>query len=420
MKEKLLQFIWQFSYFNKGALTVSTGEYLQILHPGNINQGQGPDFLNAKICIGKTIWAGNIELHINASDWDLHKHSSDNNYKNIILHVVLNNDKPVENIPALELKDRISTMLLTRYDQLMQTNKIITCSDQINNVSSITLESWKDRLVIERLMQKAQGILIKAEKNNFHWEEVFWQVIARNFGITTNADAFELIANGLPLKILTKHKNHLFQIEAMLFGLAGLLNKQIDDEYSEKLRKEYAFLNQKYQLKQPALPVFFLRMRPDNFPTIRLAQLAMLVHKSLHLFSKILEEENINEVMKLLNVSASEYWNDHYKFSEVSKVKVKRTGKQMIRNIVINTVIPILFSYGIYHKRPSLKNKAVNWLEQLAEENNSVTKNFTDLNLSSKTAFCSQAFIQLKHEYCDKKRCLDCAIGNAILKRSYF
>ncbi len=421
MKEKLLQYIWQFQHYNLNELTTTSGDSLQIIYPGNINTNQGPDFHQAKIKINNIILAGNIELHIKSSDWNLHAHSSDKNFDNIILHVVWENDFDIKDnhgnqLPAMVLQPRVSKILLDKYEHLMNAQAFIPCEKQIHTVNELTLTSWKQRLIAERLEQKSKYILELLQKNNFHWEETFWWLIARNFGIKQNSEAFEKIAMSIPINILAKHKNQIHQIEALLFGQAGLLNADFKEEYPKMLQKEFTFLKKKYQLNNPDATIFFLRMRPANFPTIRLAQLAMLVHKSSHLFSKIVEEEKIKEVKYLLTLTANYYWHYHYLFDETATFKKKNLGSQMINNILINTVVPALFTYGLYHNKELYKEKALKWLEEISAETNIITKGFQSLNLPHKNSFDSQSYIHLKNEYCNKRRCIECAVGNALLK----
>ena len=404
MTEKLLQFIWQFQYFNKSELETIDEEKVQIQFAGQLNSNQGPDFSDAKIVIGKTIWAGTVELHIKTSDWNKHNHQTDKNYKNVILHVVW------------ELKGRVSKILLQRYEELMNSNSFIPCENSISTVKEITWKSWKDRLLVERLVRKSQTVEIFLNQNNFHWEETFWWLLAKNFGIKVNADAFEAIARSISINILAKHKTQIHQLEALLLGQAGLLDEKFTDDYPLMLQKEYKFYKNKYSIKPINLPVFFLRMRPGNFPTIRLAQLAMLVHNSAHLFSKIKEADAVKDVKAWLDVTANDYWHYRYKFDEESAYRKKKLGAAMIYNIIINTVCPVLFAYGNYHDENKFKEKALKWLEQTSAEKNNITKGFQLLGIENKTAFDSQGLIELKNEYCNKKRCLECGVGNAILK----
>ena len=421
MKEEILQYIWKFQHYNSNQLLSTNGDRISVVHPGTHNVNQGPDFTEAKIKINDTLWAGNIELHVNSSHWNLHHHSSDNNYNNIILHIVWNHDLEIKDgngnhLQTLELKSRVSKLLLEKYSLLLQSSQFIPCEKLVHNLSELSFTSWKQRLVAERLLDKSKHILQILEQTHFHWEETFWWLIAGNFGLKVNTEMFKKIAQSLPLNILAKHKNSIIQLEAMLFGQAGLLEKDFDEKYPQMLQKEYAFYQKKYNLKPVDGELFFLRMRPANFPTIRLAQLAMLIHNSEHLFSKIKETKSVSEVKKMFDLEANDYWHYHYVFDQETEYHVKKLGKQMTDNLIINTIVPILFSYGLYSKDEYYKEKAIQWLEEIAPEKNVITRGFENLKYSNKNAFDSQAFIQLKNEYCDHKLCLQCAIGNSMLK----
>ncbi len=416
MTERLLQFIWQFQYFNKTALTTTTGEPVQVLYTGQYNTNQGPDFSNAKIRIGTTTWAGTVELHIKTSDWNRHNHQHDRNYNTVVLHVVWEHDGAKNQLPVLELRGRVSKILLQRYKDLLHSGSFIPCEKSIHMVRDITWKSWKDRLLVERLLRKSEQVEAYLKQNNYHWEETFWWLLARNFGIKVNAESFEAIARSIPLKVLAKSKTQIHQLEALLLGQAGLLNEDFREDYPVMLQKEYQFQKHKYGLQPCTNPVFFLRMRPGNFPTIRLAQLAMLIHDSAHLFAKIKEAGSVKDVKNWFDVTANDYWHYHYTFDEPSAFKKKKLGTAMVNTIIINTVAPVLFAYGNYHKEDQYKEKALHWLEQVVAEANTITKGFQLLGIENKNAFDSQGLIELKNEYCNKKRCLECGVGNAILK----
>lgn len=416
MTERLLQFIWQFQYFNKSDLETVSGESVQIIFPGQYNTNQGPDFSDAKIKIGKTTWAGSVEMHIKTSDWEKHNHNGDKNYSNVILHVVWENDDMKSIAPVLELKYKVSKILLQRYEDLMNSSGFIPCQNSINSVREIVWKSWKERLLAERLMRKSQIAETFLKKNNYHWEETFWWLLARNFGMKVNADAFEAVARSISINILAKHKNQLIQLEALLLGQAGLLEVKFSEDYPKLLQREYKFLKEKYKLKAIHQPVHFLRMRPGNFPTIRLAQLAALILESAHLFSKIKEARSVKEISKWLDVTANDYWHYHYRFDETSAFKKKKLGVTMVDNIIINTVAPVLFAYGNYHNENKYKEKAIKWLVATPAEGNLITKGYQKLGIENKNASDSQSLIELKNEYCNKKRCLDCSVGNSILK----
>ncbi len=418
MNERLLQFIWQHLYFNKEQLTTAGGDSISILSHGLLNSNQGPDFLHARIHINNISWFGNIELHIKTSDWDKHGHTDDEHYSNIILHVVWEHDQTTEqSIPVLELKNRISTSLLERYYLLMQQNEFIPCQNQLSVVSELVWINWKERMIAERLFQKNEKINRLLQETNHHWEETFWQLLARNFGMTVNTDAFESIAKTIPVTVLAKHKNQIHQLEALLLGQAGLLNGGFTEDYPIMLQKEYRFLQKKHQLKPFNQLLHFLRMRPSNFPSVRLAELAMLIHQSSHLFSKVIEANDLNSIKQLLAVTANDYWHYHYLLNEPAEFKKKQLGKMMIENILINTIIPILYAYAEQHANDQLKQKAVQWLQELPKENNSITRQWENTGVTHATAFDSQALLYLKKNYCNVKRCLSCAIGNSILKK---
>lgn len=433
MKEDLLQFIWKFKYFNSNELAGFHGEKIEIISPGVQNFNQGPDFLNARIRINDTLWVGNVEVHLFSKQWDQHRHQLDNNYSNVILHVVWHHDGEVQDIngmtlPTLELENRVSKALLKKYQALMEKEQrgelhFIACESQLGQltIDDFKLTAWKSRLVAERLEMKTARVFDILEQTGFHWDETMWRLIAANFGGNMNAQFFQQMATTVPQTILARHKNQLVTIEAILFGQAGLLDEEFDDPYPRLLQREYRFYEKKYKFERTDGQVLFGRMRPANFPTIRLAQLAALVCKSSHLFSRVKEYETVKEVKESLMVEPNDFWLYHYKFNEPDANRVYRKkplGNQMIENIIINTICPILFAYGIYNNDNVLKEKAVDWLEGLGAEKNTITRGFERLGISNNSAFDSQALIQLKKFYCDKKRCLDCSIGNLILAGS--
>jgi hypothetical protein len=421
MTEKLLQFIWQFQYFNRDSLSTTDGQNIQIISPGILNKNQGPDFEQARLKIGDTSWAGSVELHIKSSDWIRHRHHNDERYQKIILHVVWLNDGNItdqsgESIPALVLENRVSKLLLNTFDNWMQASGQIPCADSLSKVNTIVWQAWKQRLLIERMMDKYELIRFHLKDTSNHWEEVCWRMLCRYFGGNINRVSFEQLAVSLPVQILGKHKNQIHQLEALLLGQAGLLHKNFTEDYPLMLYKEYQFLQHKYKLRVINLPPSFLRMRPSNFPTIRLAQLAMLIHNSQQLFSKITTAAEPGELSKLFDVTANDYWHYHYKFDEASEFFPKKLGHQMWETLLINAIVPLLFAYGVYNNDEKTKEKALSWLDKIPAEKNSVIAPFTRSNISIERAYDSQALLQLKKEYCDAKRCLECSIGNAILK----
>lgn len=423
MTERLLQFIWQMQYFNKRELHTTANEPLYINYPGYLNTNQGPDFLEASIKINTTTWVGNIELHIRASDWKLHAHSADKNYKNIVLHVVWENDYEVRDewgnaIPVLILQNRVSKLLLQRYEELMYTSEDIPCHNSIPLVSEMVWSSWKARLVAERLQRRVTRIEQYLKESRGNWEEVFWWLLAANFGATVNSEAFEAVARSLPVSVLARHRQQIQVLESFLMGQAGLLNADFNDTYPQMLQKEYRFFQKKYNFLPLSLPIHFLRMRPGNFPSVRLAQLAKLIHQSSRLFSRVRSASSYEQVKSLLTVTANDYWHYHYRFDEQSPFKEKVLGPQMVNNLIINTMVPVVFAYGCIMDDQEVKSKAMQWLEATPSEHNRITGKWMALGLSNRSAYDSQAFIELTRMHCLLKDCLNCAIGNAILKRS--
>lgn len=424
MNERLLQFIWQFQLFQYRNLQTQDGEPLQLVSQGKINTNQGPDFLEAKIKIGETFLIGNVELHIHASDWYRHHHEKDINYGNIILHVVWYNNMNVKDIhdcilPTLELQALVSSILLQQYENLMFTNQTaIRCHLFLPMLDDLTWMSWKERLMAERIDRRNEQHHEILTQNKGDWEDLFWRMLARNFGIKVNADRFEQIAQSISIQIIAKCSNQPIQVEALLLGQAGFLRTDAADEYSRQLKKEYQFLAAKYQLQPIAVQPIFLRMRPHNFPTIRLSQLAGLLLKSRHLFAQIIEISELKQVVQLFQVIAHPYWNNHYKLGELSEGKsaAKHLGMSMIENIMMNTVIPMLYSFGAYKDKEVLKEKALNWLLQLKPEKNKITEEWNAAHIQVSNALDSQSLIELYNNYCTPKKCLECAVGLKILK----
>ena len=422
LPEEFLQYIWESRLFYTESLKTSNGENVNIIDVGKRNSDSGPDFFNAKVKIENTIWAGNIEIHKKSSDWKKHKHQTDKAYDSVILHVVEKDDQPVKRsnrkiIPTLLLK--YPEHLQTNYQNLLDSKTWIACQNQFHKVDPIILQLGFNRLMIERLEGKTNEILEKFKQNKNDWNETFYQMLAKMFGFKVNAIPFELLAKSSPLKILAKHKSNLHQLEALLFGNSGLLNNQLlGDDYYLNLRNEYSFLYKKYNLKGVESHLWkFMRLRPGNFPTIRISQLAALINRSQGLFSKIIEIENIESMRELFNVHASEYWNSHYNFNKLSKRNSKKElGEKSINTLIINVVIPFLFVFGEKQNKHHLKNRALEFLEQLPPESNSVITKWKDLGINSRSAFETQALLQLKNIYCEKKKCLNCQIGVKLVK----
>ncbi len=422
--EAFLHYIWKLHLYNQQQLRTVCGQPLEICHQGWHNHHAGPDFSNARIRIGKTLWAGQVEIHKRASDWLAHQHQHDAAYNNTILHVVYEYDCPIyratgEEIPTLVLRGRIAPRYLQRYERLLNSPTWIPCQAQMHPLISQNCSLWLDRLAIERLQDKIVGIEERLALNHHHWEQTFYQFLARSFGMQQNAAPFEALALALPLKILAKHKQNLLQLEALLLGQAGLLQAiEEKDPYVQQLDKEYQFLAKKYRL-QPLLASSwkFGRMRPASFPTIRLAQFAALIHRSSHLFSKIIQEQDVAQLRELLEVELQGYWVEHYRLGIEAVPRKKRLGKGSIDLILINTIAPFLMAYGRYKGETDYTERSLELLQAVAPEKNAVVQHWEALKIKSKSALETQALLQLKKQYCDKKRCLDCHFGHKILQQ---
>lgn len=422
IKEDLLYYVWRLKNFDLDLLNTTTGQKIQIIDSGIRNYDSGPDFLHARIKIGERLWAGHVEMHVNASDWNRHQHQNDPAFQNVILHVVYQEDVKInlpngEELACVELNQRINWGIINNYQKLVLNTNWIPCEKNDRNISPLTLRAWYEGVLVERLSAKTLKIHTVLEATEYDWEEAFYRLLGRNFGFSVNADAFEALMISLPRKILVKHRDKLFQLEALLFGQAGFLEEDFQDDYPRELKLEYRYLQKKYGLTPiPAHMWKFMRMRPANFPTIRIAQFAVLIFKSVHLFSKTLAAQSVKEINNMFQSDVSGYWRSHYMFDKESERKVKKIGKSSSELILINTVVPFLFHYGQVQLQENLQERAIRFLDELPGESNQIVKKFKTLNFPAGTAFDSQALIQMKTTYCDLKRCLDCAIGNSILK----
>lgn len=418
MNEKLLQYIWQQRLYRSQPLFTTDQQPVVVIQPGILNHNQGPDFLNARVKIGPQTWVGHVELHVMGSEWEKHGHSTDHRYRNVVLHVVWKHDKELPlTIPTLELQNLVPKWLISRYDRLMSGSSFIPCAKQLTEIPGPVRQHWADSLLSERMQEKSREIEACLTAGHGHWEEVFWQFLARNFGFPVNQDLFLAVARSIPLALLSRHKHRSDQLEAILLGQSGLLEKDFSyDDYAAKLKIEYQFLKNKYALQPVFLPVHLLRMRPANFPGIRLAQLASLIRHSRHLFSALKEMESLDEVRSLFRFDLPEYWREHYMPGMKSAKTGSHIGNEMVTNILINTIIPFLFCYGHFHRLPMLRERAVRWLRSTAAEENKITRAFAGAGWEGRHAYDTQAMLQLKKFYCDERRCLQCAIGNHLLK----
>ena len=423
--EDFLHYVWQFRSFDNNDLKTADGENLKIIHQGFLNKNAGPDFSNSKIQLGETIWAGNIEIHIKASDWLKHNHQTDASYDNVILHVVDENDVEIKRmdgsvLPVLELKNRIADELIEKYENLFLTLIDFPCIAQIKTVDKLIVDSFLSRTLIERFEQKTHEVIETLNELNGNWDETFYRFMARNFGFKVNALPFELFAKAIPQQIYSKHKDNPLLIEALVFGSAGFLNDNFKEEYPGRLKKEFQFLQKKYKIQAIEVSVWkFMRMRPQNFPTIRLAQFAALIVKANHLFSKVMEISSVAELRGMFeHLPVNDYWKTHYHFKKETKAVSIQIGKTSIDNILLNTVALFLFAYGKHTGTQFYVSRAIKLLESLPSEQNAITEKFTAAGVIIDNAFASQGILQLKKQYCDQKKCLSCGIGIKILKQA--
>ncbi|HWV67225.1 DUF2851 family protein [Chitinophaga sp.] len=418
LSEELFQHIWAFRLFKQDHLTTTGGEPVQVLFPGVHNHNGGPDFSAAKIRIGATLWIGQVELHLRTSDWFRHGHQHNAQYGRIILHVVFVHDMPdviTGNAPCLELQQHIPKVLLQRYEQLKALSPFVPCAPHASRVPQLTWLSWKERLLAERWERKISSLRAWLQHNHYNWEEVCYWAVAQSYGTPVNALPFLQVAQSLPYKMLMRYRHLLLQVEALLFGQAGMLEAPQTDGYALQLQDVYGHLQHKFRLSPiPAHHWNWLRMRPAAFPTMRLAAFAALLQQSTHLFSRILEAPDVTALEQLFFVQPSAYWHTHYRFGH-PVARTQRPGKQAIQGILINTVLPLLFLYGQDKNGKYYQEKALHFLQQLPPERNHITNSWSQLGIAQESALESQALLQLKQYYCDEKRCLQCAIGVKII-----
>jgi hypothetical protein len=420
MNEALLQFIWQNNLYNAGSLTTTDGEPVVVLHAGRLNRDSGPDFTGTQVRIGATILVGNTELHVKTSDWYKHKHETDDAYKNLVLHVVYEKDATaVTGIPELVLKDHISDDTIARYTSLVKNTNKLPCGTRHAEVKALTKEGWLSRLVAERWEQKLCEWDAMLTQTTDDWRNLLYWRLAANFGFKTNSTPFLLLAQSLPLNIVARHKDNMMQLEALLFGQAGMLHADFSEDYPRTLQREYDYLRKKYSLKPIKQELWkFMRMRPVNFPTVRIAQFASLLHQSVHLFSQVIERHTVKELTPLLQVAATEYWNTHYRFDhEHGAGAAKVLGRTSAENIIINTVAPIQFLYAARHGDARLQERALHLLEAVPAEDNSIIEILKMNGWVPVNASQTQGMLQLYNSYCSSKKCLDCAIGHTLMRR---
>lgn len=420
MNEDFLHYLWKFKHL-RGFFQTEEGLPVRVIDAGSHNKHAGPDFNQAKIYIGNTLWAGHVEIHLKSSDWYLHKHHQDPAYDNVILHVVHEYDKPVfrengECIPCLCIKNLYNPELLERYRGLLENMQFIPCQQQISGINNHFMSIYLEKMAIERLSLKYHEIIHQFQNNRNAWDETCYQYLLAGFGLKNNYENFMLLAKSLPLKFLSKHKNNLFQIEAMLFGQAGLLQPYFIGKYPNELKKEYTFLQNKFCLTPLNSKIWkFFRQRPSSFPTIRISLFADLLHHSSHLFRKMLDAKQVDEISVLLQAETGDYWHSHYLFDKPADNHHRNLGESAKQLIIINIIIPFLFSYGKYRQETVYQEKALDWLNQLNPERHQMIHAWENIGIKPCNAVQSQALVHLQKHYCSRKKCLSCDIGIKIL-----
>lgn len=419
--EQLLHYVWKHKIFPLKELKTTTGQQVEVIDTGLANTDAGPDFFNAKLKLDGVLWIGNIEIHERSSDWFKHGHHADTGYNSVILHIASEIDTEIsrsngERIPQIQLI--CPEAVRTNYKELLETDSYPPCYRIIPSLPPFTAHSWMTALQMERFEQKATLLNERLKRCQGNWEDAFFITLARNFGFGLNGDAFETWAHRLPFRAVDKHRNDLFQIEAIFFGQAGILEDSDGDGYYLRLKKEYTYLQHKFGLIPMDASLWrFLRLRPANFPHIRIAQLACLYHRAYGLLSRIMETETLQGVRDILKGGTSEYWLTHYTFGGSSPSRPKALSNTSLDLLIINTVVTFLYAYGLHKGNPVLCARAGSFLEELKAENNYITRMWEQYGMKASNAADSQALIQLKKEYCDKKKCLYCRIGYEYLKR---
>lgn len=413
MKEDFIYYLWENRLLSKDLATVD-GESVYVISVGVRNHDSGPDFLDARIRIGRTLWVGHVEIHVNASDWFHHGHHNDDAFGNVILHVVYCNDTERLAMPTLEVKGKFDETIYERYDAFLKSRLWIPCERIIVGIQQFTWLSWLERIVIERLEAEVRDVFSKLAMNCYDWEETLYQRVMRYCGLKVNNDAFERLSRLLPLRILRKHIDNPSLVEAMLFGCAGFLEGEFTENYPVLLQREFKILKSKFNLSVMPMAYWkFLRLRPPNFPTIRLAQMASMVCRHDNLFSALRTVGDLNSARNMFNVEVNEYWDTHYQFGKPSVDVKKNLGATAIDVLIINAIVPMMFSYGIYHDNQDLKNKSLELLNVMEPEDNAITRRFGNLGVNIRNAQQSQALLHLYNCYCRKRNCLKCRVFGA-------
>lgn len=425
MKEDLIQFVWRSKLLSSKNLKTTSGEPIEILHTGNLNANQGPDFLYAKIKIGEILWVGHVEIHIKSSDWLIHQHENDPNYQNTILHVVWIHDREIDwsgrIIACIELKNWIDNDLLSNYEVLMQNQHIIPCQTFLGHIAPMVKSAQIERMMFERMEEKTEKCKTELAGLQWNWEAMLFHKIAHYIVAPVNGDAMDELCRRLPFALITKLIHDPFQLAALFFGTAGLLEEDDGDEYRRSLFHEFRFLQKKFKVHpMDSFEWKLLRLRPSHFPALRIAQLCSLLTHQQGLFSRLIEVNTISELYALLAVNPPEYWNEHYMFGrKTSKFKKPSLGRQTKDIIIINAICPLLFAYGTIYKQDSYMEKAINHLQKIKPETNHISHMWKNFNFVFDHSGHSQGGIQLFQNYCAHKKCTSCTIGNEILKTHF-
>ena len=418
MKEEFIYYLWENRLLHLD-LKTTDNEEITILSVGIRNHDSGADFVNARIKIGDALWAGQVEIHVRASDWFKHNHHNDANYDSVILHVVYENDTDSLKIPTLEIKDKFDLSIFHKYNWFFGSRNWIPCGEFVGGVQNFTLISWLDRMLVEHLENECKDLDFKLKNNHYDWEQAFYQRLMRYFGLKVNNDSFEYLSRILPLNLLLRHRDNDIYIESMMFGCAGFLERDFEEDYPSLLKRDFMMLKSKFGLKVMPLSNWkFLRLRPPNFPTIRIAQLAKIITKNGNMFSKIRDADDIQEIRDLFDVELNSYWDNHFQFDKTSKVERRKIlGKTAVDLIIINAIVPMLFYYGHTHSLESYKEKAMRFLEQIEAEDNLIIRNFQKSGVVLQNAFQTQAILYMYKYYCKRRRCLECRIYSVLSRR---
>jgi len=423
MKEDLLQFIWQHSLYRPGALQTTAGELVTVVHPGVLNRHSGPDFSAAKIRIGDTLLAGAVEMHLRSSDWIKHNHSTDEAYKSVILHVVLEDDvqDAAPGVPVLVLRPHIPEEVVRKNADLLSTVASLPCAHQHQQVSEIIKSSWLTRMLSQRWERRFAEYEARLAALHGDFSGLLYERLAAGMGFKVNAAPFEHLARQTPLSILIKNRDNLPTLEALLFGQSGLLSDDGTDPYVQTLRAEYGYLQHKYSLQPLAAHEWkFLRMRPANFPTIRLAQLASLLHRLGDRLSSLLDIADAKEAVAQLQVPVSDFWHSHSTFKEgkTHDPQEKTLGKSSAENLVVNVLAPLKYLRAAHSGNAAEREKAEAFLDSLPPEQNSLIAHFTSTGWKPRNASEAQGMLELYNHYCSQKDCLNCAVGLKILRNA--